>query len=135
MKGEYMAARLTDRQKKKIVADYVELQSYNAVSKIHGVSRQTVKNIVEKEADIGQKLQQKKEENALEALAYLDSRRAKIEEAIDLHLEVLTNKEKIEAATLSQASTSFGTLVDKLLVIKERRGNEGGEKVTVVIDV
>ena len=38
-----MAARLTDKQKKKIIADYVELGSYNAVAKIHGVSRQTVK--------------------------------------------------------------------------------------------
>mgnify|MGYP006990139230 CR=1 FL=1 len=29
-----MAARLTDKQKKKIIADYVQLGSYNAVSKI-----------------------------------------------------------------------------------------------------
>lgn len=130
-----MAARLTDRQKKKIVADYVELQSYNAVSKIHGVSRQTVKNIVEKETDIGQKLQRKKEENTLEAIAYLDSRKAKIEEAIDLHLEALTDREKIADATLSQLSTSFGTLTDKLLVIKDKSGSANEEKVTVVIDV
>lgn len=130
-----MAARLTDRQKKKIVADYVELQSYNAVSKIHGISRQTVKNIVERETDIGQKLQRKKEENTLEAIAYLDSRKAKIEEAIDLHLEALTDKEKIAAATLSQLSTSFGTLTDKLLVIKDKSEGASDGKVTVVIDV
>lgn len=30
-----MAARLTDKQKKKIIADYVQLGSYNAVSKIN----------------------------------------------------------------------------------------------------
>ena len=49
-----MAARLTDKQRKKIVADYVELGSYNAVSKIQGVSRQTVKNIVTNDTDIRQ---------------------------------------------------------------------------------
>ena len=33
-----MAARLTDRQKKKIVADYLETESYNATAKMNGVS-------------------------------------------------------------------------------------------------
>lgn len=43
-----MAARLTDKQKKKIVADYVELGSYNATAKRNGVSDGTVKRIKEK---------------------------------------------------------------------------------------
>ena len=58
-----MAARLTDKQKKKIIADYVQLGSYNAVSKINGVSATTVKNIVLKSADFVEKCEQKKEEN------------------------------------------------------------------------
>ena len=41
-----MAARLTDRQKKKIVADYLELGSYNATAKKNGVSNHTVKRIL-----------------------------------------------------------------------------------------
>ena len=58
-----MAARLTDKQKKQIVADYVELGSYNAVAKKHGVTRQTVKNVVSVDTEIIQKLQDKKDEN------------------------------------------------------------------------
>lgn len=38
-----MAARLTDKQKKKIIADYVQLGSYNATAKVNGVSLNTVK--------------------------------------------------------------------------------------------
>ena len=41
-----MAARLTDRRKKKIVADYLETESYNATAKINGVSKDTVKRVV-----------------------------------------------------------------------------------------
>ena len=41
-----MAKHLTDREKKKIIADYVELESYNAVAKKHNVSATTVKNTV-----------------------------------------------------------------------------------------
>ncbi len=41
-----MAAHLTDKQKKKIIADYIQLGSYNAAAKLNGVSRNTVKAIV-----------------------------------------------------------------------------------------
>ena len=41
-----MAARLTDRQKKKILADYVQTNNYCATAKINGVSATTVKNLV-----------------------------------------------------------------------------------------
>ena len=46
-----MAKHLTDREKKKIIADYVELESYNAVAKKHNVSATTVKNTVLKNAN------------------------------------------------------------------------------------
>ena len=32
-----MAARLTDKQKKKIVVDYLETQSYSATARLNGV--------------------------------------------------------------------------------------------------
>ena len=46
-------------------------------------------------------------------LAFMDSRKEKMQEAIDLHLAALTNPEKIEGAALSQIATSFGIIVDK----------------------
>ena len=55
-----MAARLTDKQKKKIIADYVELGSYNAVARKHGVSNHTVKRIALGEAETSKKVQHKK---------------------------------------------------------------------------
>lgn len=55
-----MAARLTDRQKKKIIADYVELQSYNAVAKKNNVTHQTVKRVVTASPEFTKIAQQKK---------------------------------------------------------------------------
>lgn len=55
-----MAARLTDRQKKKILADYVQTNNYCATAKINGVSATTVKNLVRANADIVEKCEQKK---------------------------------------------------------------------------
>ncbi len=108
-----MAARLTDRQKKRIIADWIEMQSYNAVAKKHGVTHQTVKRIVDASPDISEKVQQKKEENTAEMLAFMESQKGAMQEAIILHLKALTDPEKISAATLSQIATSFGIIVDK----------------------
>ena len=55
-----MAKRLTDKQKKKIIADYVEIGSLNAVAQKHKVSRDTVKRIVSSDEEIVKKTQQKK---------------------------------------------------------------------------
>ena len=55
-----MAARLTDKRRKKIVADYLELGSYRATGRKNNVSAGTVKRIVEECDDIEQKVSQKK---------------------------------------------------------------------------
>ena len=129
-----MAARLTDKQRKKIVADYVELGSYNAVSKIHGVSRQTVKNIVTNDTDIRQKLQRKKEENTADIIAYMESKRSVVCESIDKGLDVLNSEDKLTEATPAQITTALGTLIDKWTTTQEAgTGNDNGVKV--IIDV
>ena len=89
------------------------MQSYNAVAKKHGVTHQTVKRIVDASPDISEKVQQKKEENTAEMLAFMESQKGAMQEAIVLHLKALTDPEKISTATLSQIATSFGIIVDK----------------------
>lgn len=112
-----MGARLTDKQKKQIVADYLEAGSYNAVAKIHGVSRQTVKNVVLSNTEIRQKLQQKKEENTADILAYMESKRDIVCEILGKGLEALNSPEKLKKATPAQITTAMGTLIDKWAII------------------
>ena len=119
-----MTNRLTDRQKKKIVADYLELGSYNAVAKIHGVSRQTVKNIVTSDTEIGHKLQQKKDENTADVLAYMESKRGLVCEIIGKGLAVLNDKEKLREATPAQITTALGTLIDKWAAVSGSAADE-----------
>lgn len=116
-----MAARLTDRQKKKIIADYVQLGSYNAVSKINGVSATTVKNIVLKSADFVEKCEQKKDENTADILAYMDSQKGVVCEIIGKGLAALNNPEKLAEASPAQITTALGTLIDKFTANTEHR--------------
>lgn len=55
-----MAARLTDRQKKKILADYLESGSYRATARKNNVNPTTVKRVVEASDDFEQKAAEKK---------------------------------------------------------------------------
>lgn len=110
--GGVMAARLTDKQKKLIVADYVEIGSYNAVAKKHGVSVTTVIRVCENE-ETKQKVIEKKEENSADILAYMETKRDKVAEIIGLYLDRLSDPELINKSNASQLTTALGTLIDK----------------------
>lgn len=115
------AQRLTDKQKKKIIADYVQLQSYRAAARQNGVSDATVRKIVKGDPESSQKCALKKEENAQDMLSYMDSKKERVQEIVDVYLGVLTDPEKLEGATLQQITTALGTLIDKWTVIDDRK--------------
>ena len=126
-----MAARLTDRQKKKILADYVQTNNYCATAKINGVSATTVKNIVRANADIVEKCEQKKEENTADVLAYMESQRDTVCQIIGKGLAVLNDPAKLAEATPSQITTAIGTLIDKWTMMNKTADN--GESGVVLM--
>ena len=108
-----MAARLTDKQKKKIVADYLETGSYNATAEKNGVCGHTVKRIVAECPEISEKLEQKKEDNTYDILAYMESKRGVVCAIIEKGLAALNDPEKLAEASPAQITTALGTLIDK----------------------
>ena len=112
-----MAARLTDRQKKKILADYLE----------SGVSATTVKNLVRANADIVEKCEQKKEENTADVMEYMNDHKDLVCSFIGKGLEMLNDPEKLAAANLSQITTAMGTLIDKWAMISGGPSDNGKE--------
>ena len=108
-----MAARLTDIQKKKIVADYLETQSVNTAAKRNGVSWDSAKKAIEEAGDIEKKLEEKKQQNTADILSYMESRKGQICEIIQKGLDVLNTPGKLEEASPAQITTMIGTLLDK----------------------
>ena len=115
-----MAARLTDKQKKKIIADYVEIGSYNAVAKKHKVADSTVKRIVLSDSEMKKKAEQKKEENTADILSYMGEKRSIVCEILGKGLDILNDPEKMREATPSQITTALGTLIDKWSMITNK---------------
>lgn len=116
-----MAARLTDWQKKKILADYVQLGSYNATAKINGCSLNTVKKLVQGNADIAELCNRKKMENTADVLAYMETQRDVVCQIIGKGLAALNDPDKLAAATPAQITTALGTLIDKWTLLQGSR--------------
>lgn len=122
-----MAARLTDRQKKKILADYVQLGSYNAAAKVNKCSPNSVKNIVQGNADFAELCKQKNEENTADVLAYMDENKNLVCSFIGLGLQALNDPDKVKDANLTQITTAMGTLIDKWAMISSAPANTAQE--------
>ena len=108
-----VAARLTDKQKKKIIADYVQLGSYNATAKVNGVSLNTVKKIVQGNADIAEMCNQKKEQNTADILDYMENQRDDVCKVLGICLSELKKVERYEKTPPQQIATTMAILIDK----------------------
>lgn len=130
--------RLSDKEKKKIIAAYSECGNYSAVARKHHVSRTTVKNLVEKHPETYRRFEEKQEQNTKDILAHMDEKRELVCDFIDLYLNELTNRDKLEKANLKEISMTFGIVVDKFTrakeAIQEKEGSEH-EKIIIIDDI
>lgn len=121
-----MAKRLTDKDKKKIIADYMENENYRETARINNVSDNTVRSIVNKDQKTSEKLAQKKEENTKDILEYMDNIAEKQKKIIDLSLEVLEQKLSNPDlfTNIRDVAIVYGTIFDKSLKYKEMKLRE-----------
>lgn len=124
-----MTPRLTDNKKKRIISDYAEFGSYRKVAQIHGVSATTVKKLLLSGDEAVQKCAEKKAQNTEDMISFLESRREKAQNFLDMCLE--TMPEKLQRATLNQIATAFGIVIDKY--IKVQPDGEQGQQFTINI--
>lgn len=132
-----MAKHLTDKQKKKIIADYIECENYSEVARKYDVNPSTIKRIVDADPYMQKKAEQKKEQNTLDVLDYLDSKTQRYKNftdyLLDKRLDPKTAKDALNELSEMQLVTMFGVLTDKLLKAKEiklkNKVDEGVEKI------
>ena len=121
--------KLTDKQKKKIIADYMENGNYRETARINSVAVDTVRRIILKNKnnqDFVKKSTEKKEENTKDILEYMDSIVKDQKEVINLSLQVL--KDKLSSPDLftniRDVAIVYGTIFDKALKYKEMKLRE-----------
>lgn len=105
--------RLTDKTRKRIIADYVAYGNYSEVARKYGVARNTVKAIVAKDGKAAEKCQQKKEQNTADILFYMEQQKDTVCALLDKFLAAMADDDKIQRAGVQQLAVSLGIIVDK----------------------
>ena len=105
--------KLTDKQRKKLLADRVDGASLRALAKKYKVSVTTVRRIISSDSDVVQKVTQKKEENTQEILEYMESKKNIVCNLIELYIDELMDRDKLKKATIQQIATSLAIVIDK----------------------
>ena len=118
--------KLTDRQKKKIIADYVDNGNYSETARINGVNKSTVQRLISKNQEVQQKAQEKKEENTQDMLSYLESKKEDKKRVIDLCFRALEDKLATPDmfTSVKDIVTVYGIIVDKDLKFMEMQNSK-----------
>lgn len=106
-------AKLTDRQRKKIIAERADGATIRALARKYKVSDTTIRRTLASDPKMAQKVAQKKEENTVAVLAYMDGKKKDVCEILDKLLEAVKDEEKIAKTPLAQLATTIGILIDK----------------------
>lgn len=120
--------KLTDLQKKKIIADYIDNQNLSETGRMNNVEAMTVKRIVESDydKDLLKKVKQKKEENTITTLEYMEKQHELKRRIMDKLLKgIETKADEIDMFTnVKDLATAYGIILDKEIKVKEMKQNK-----------
>ena len=133
-------AKLTDKQKKKIIADYVENQNFSETARMNGISDKTVKRIVDNmnNIDVVEKIEQKKQENTQSTIEYMQTQHESKKRILDKILKAIEEKaDNIDKFTnIKDLATAYGIILDKeLKVLELNKKNDNNEDLEKVKDI
>lgn len=114
-------AKLTDLEKKKIIADYVDNQNYSETAKMNNVSVDTVRRLVLNDDEVVNNLKQKKEENTQSTIEYMQTQHETKKRILDKILTAIETKaEDVDMFTnIKDLATAYGIILDKELKVLE----------------
>lgn len=108
-----MAKHLTDKQKKRIIADYATMGTYASVARKHRISEQTVKRVIIADPKTEEKVGQKRAENTADILQYMERKKDTVNDIIALYLDELKKPERISKASVQSLAVALGIVIDK----------------------
>ena len=113
--------KLTKKQKKKIIADYIDNNNYSETARMNNISETSVRRIVKGNEGITEKVEQKKEENSQEMFEYMKNKDNDQKRIVDLCFEALDKKlSNLDMFTnVKDIATVYGIIMDKELKFRE----------------
>lgn len=106
-------AKLTEKQKKKIIAESVNGARMDALAKKYGVSATTIFRVVHGDPKTKEKVRKKRAENTESILAFMEAQKNDVCVLLGRLLDAMGNDKKLEAAPVNQLATAMGIIIDK----------------------
>lgn len=128
------AKRLTDKQRKQIIADRVNGLSFRQIAAKYGVSTKTVQRTIQNQPQVLQKATEKKEQNTLDMLSYMDTQKGKAQELLNNIILALNNPEKLAKANVRDLATAYGIIADKYIQLMPKDNAEAFAKLDELIE-
>ena len=127
--------KLTDKKKKLIIADYIECGNYSELARKHNVSDTTVRKLVKSDKTSSEKIEQKKEENTQDVLAYMDSLKDRKKTIVDKLLRAIEDKaDNLDNfKNIKDVASAYGIIIDKELKLREIKNQTSNSENGVVI--
>ncbi len=127
--------KLTDKKKKLIIADYIECGNYSEVARKHNISDTTVRKLVKSDENSSKKIEQKKEENTQDVLAYMDSLKNRKKVIVEKLLTAIEDKvDNLDNFTnIKDVASAYGIIIDKELKLREIKNQTSNTESGVVI--
>lgn len=125
-----MAKKLSDKERMKIVADYVDNQNYSETARMNNVDTETVRRIVKADKDFARKSEEKKLENIQSTIEYMQTQHDTKKRILDKLLKAIeTKSENVDMFTnIRDLATAYGILVDKELKVLELKTKTANEE-------
>ena len=95
-----MGNKLNEQQKLQAVVDYAECHNYSEVARKYGVTDNTIRRIVEANADFFENVEKEKELAAEDVLTHMSKQLGKVNLIIDKFLDRLSSDELIKNGDL-----------------------------------
>ena len=111
----------TEKEKKQIIADYIECHNYSEVGRKYNMSGNAIKKIVLADKESSKLFEQKSKKNTEEVLEAIKKRSKKKIKLIDKILKAMDGKlDNLDMFTnIKDLATAYGIIMDKELKIRE----------------
>ena len=107
--------KLSDKQKKQIIADRVGGLSLRKIASKYHVSEPTIRRVLKNNPEVTQRVADKKEQNPLDMLEFLNLQKGQAQETVKNILEAINDPEKLARTNPRDLATALGIIIDKFL--------------------
>lgn len=125
--------KLTDRQKKQMIVDHAEGMAFREIGRKYGVSDTTVRRVCKSDPETSRIVAEKKEQNTLDMLAYMEGQKPKIQKLLANILEAMDDPAKLARTNPRDLATAYGIIYDKITASAPKTNEEYLQKARDIL--